>query len=114
MNTESKTMPFLDIRGLEFSYGEVKVLHGLNIEIQERSITCVMGRNGVGKTTPYEKSCRFGKTICRHHSLSGRHHSDRRIFRTGIIPFRICASGQTDFSPVNCGGKFIGGTLCIV
>ena len=51
MNTESKTMPFLDIRGLEFSYGEVKVLHGLNIEIQERSITCVMGRNGVGKTT---------------------------------------------------------------
>ena len=51
MNTESKTMPFLDIRSLEFSYGEVKVLHGLNIEIQERSITCVMGRNGVGKTT---------------------------------------------------------------
>ena len=51
MNTESKTMPFLDIRGLEFSYDEVKVLHGLNIEIQERSITCVMGRNGVGKTT---------------------------------------------------------------
>ena len=51
MNTEPKAVPFLDIRGLEFSYGEVKVLHGLNIEIQERSITCVMGRNGVGKTT---------------------------------------------------------------
>ena len=51
MNSEQKDFPFLDISCLEFSYGEVKVLHGLNIEIQERSITCVMGRNGVGKTT---------------------------------------------------------------
>ena len=51
MNSEHKDFPFLDISGLEFSYGEVKVLHGLNIQIQEKSITCVMGRNGVGKTT---------------------------------------------------------------
>ena len=51
MNSEPKDFPFLDISNLEFSYGEVKVLHGLNIQIQEKSITCVMGRNGVGKTT---------------------------------------------------------------
>ena len=51
MNSEQKDFPFLDISSLEFSYGEVKVLHGLNIQIQEKSITCVMGRNGVGKTT---------------------------------------------------------------
>ena len=51
MNSEQKDFPFLDISGLEFSYGEVKVLHGLKIQIQEKSITCVMGRNGVGKTT---------------------------------------------------------------
>jgi urea transport system ATP-binding protein len=51
MNSEQKDFPFLDISGLEFSYGEVKVLHSLNIQIQEKSITCVMGRNGVGKTT---------------------------------------------------------------
>jgi len=51
MNSEQKDFPFLDISDLEFSYGEVKVLHGLNIQIQEKSITCVMGRNGVGKTT---------------------------------------------------------------
>jgi urea transport system ATP-binding protein len=51
MNSEQKDFPFLDISGLEFSYGEVKVLHRLNIQIQEKSITCVMGRNGVGKTT---------------------------------------------------------------
>ena len=42
---------FLKLQGLEFAYGEVKVLHGLDLEISEQSIACIMGRNGVGKTT---------------------------------------------------------------
>ena len=42
---------FLKVKDLEFAYGEVKVLHGLDLKISEKSITCVMGRNGVGKTT---------------------------------------------------------------
>ena len=42
---------FLKVTGLEFSYGEVKVLHGLDLEVPAQSISCVMGRNGVGKTT---------------------------------------------------------------
>jgi urea transport system ATP-binding protein len=42
---------FLKISGLEFSYGEVKVLYGLDLEVSANSISCVMGRNGVGKTT---------------------------------------------------------------
>ena len=42
---------FLKVRDLEFAYGEVKVLHGLDLKIKEKSIACVMGRNGVGKTT---------------------------------------------------------------
>ena len=43
--------PYLEITGLEFSYGEVKVLHGLEFKLVAESIGCVMGRNGVGKTT---------------------------------------------------------------
>ena len=42
---------YLEISKLEFSYGEVKVLHGLEFELPAKSIGCVMGRNGVGKTT---------------------------------------------------------------
>ena len=42
---------YLQVSGLEFSYGEVKVLHGLDLKIESESISCVMGRNGVGKTT---------------------------------------------------------------
>ena len=51
MNKDSTDNPFLDVKELEFSYGEVKVLHGLDFQIKEKTIACVMGRNGVGKTT---------------------------------------------------------------
>ncbi|HET9868955.1 MAG TPA: urea ABC transporter ATP-binding subunit UrtE [bacterium] len=36
---------------LDFAYGEAKVLHGIDLSVEARKITCVIGRNGVGKTT---------------------------------------------------------------
>lgn len=36
---------------MEFAYGEVTVLRGLDLEVEAATISCVMGRNGVGKTT---------------------------------------------------------------
>ena len=42
---------YVCVSGLEFSYGEVQVLHGLEFDLPAQSICCVMGRNGVGKTT---------------------------------------------------------------
>ena len=42
---------FLKVSDMEFAYGEVTVLRGLGLEVEEGTISCVMGRNGVGKTT---------------------------------------------------------------
>ena len=41
----------LKISGLNFAYGEVKTLHNINMEMMPGAITCITGRNGVGKTT---------------------------------------------------------------
>ncbi|MFP6855454.1 MAG: urea ABC transporter ATP-binding subunit UrtE [Opitutales bacterium] len=41
----------LVVEDLRFSYGEVQVLHGLDLTVETGKISCVMGRNGVGKTT---------------------------------------------------------------
>ncbi len=41
----------LQVKKLSFSYGEVRVLHGIDMDVPEERIVCVMGRNGVGKTT---------------------------------------------------------------
>jgi urea transport system ATP-binding protein len=41
----------LSVDNLHFSYGSVKALNGVSLTAQPGRITCVMGRNGVGKTT---------------------------------------------------------------
>lgn len=41
----------LEVRGLTAGYGPVTVLHGVDFRTEPGQITCVMGRNGVGKST---------------------------------------------------------------
>lgn len=41
----------LRLEGVSAGYGSVTVLHGLSFQARAGEVTCVMGRNGVGKTT---------------------------------------------------------------
>jgi urea transport system ATP-binding protein len=41
----------LRVKGLDINYGESQVLRDVNLELQPGTITALMGRNGVGKTT---------------------------------------------------------------
>jgi urea transport system ATP-binding protein len=41
----------LSIRNLAFAYGSVPILRGVSMTMAASRVTCVMGRNGVGKTT---------------------------------------------------------------
>ena len=50
-NVPGRSAPYLQVEGLSFSYGEVKVLYDLNFNLPAQTVSCVMGRNGVGKTT---------------------------------------------------------------
>ena len=41
----------LEIRDLEVAYGRTQVLFGVSMDVPDGSLTCLMGRNGVGKST---------------------------------------------------------------
>lgn len=41
----------LEVTGLEVGYGRTRVLFGVDLTVAAGSLVCVMGRNGVGKTT---------------------------------------------------------------
>jgi branched-chain amino acid transport system ATP-binding protein len=41
----------LSVENLAVSYGEIKALHGINFEINEGEIVCIIGANGAGKST---------------------------------------------------------------
>ena len=41
----------LSLSDLSFSYGTIQTLHGVSAQMLPGRVTCVIGRNGVGKTT---------------------------------------------------------------
>jgi branched-chain amino acid transport system ATP-binding protein len=41
----------LELRNVETSYGRSQVLFGVDLEIREREVVSLLGRNGMGKTT---------------------------------------------------------------
>jgi len=41
----------LEVRGLQASYGETRVLYDVSFEVKEGEIVCLLGSNGAGKTT---------------------------------------------------------------
>lgn len=41
----------LNVRNLQAWYGESHVLHGVNLHVDEGETICIVGRNGMGKTT---------------------------------------------------------------
>ena len=45
------TEPLLKIENLTSGYGDVQVLWGIDLEVREGEIACIVGSNGAGKTT---------------------------------------------------------------
>ena len=57
----SARTPMLSVEKLDVAYGGSQVLWGVDLEVPDGQVVCLMGRNGVGKTTllaPSWASCR--------------------------------------------------------
>lgn len=44
-------MAFLEVKDLCVNYGEASILYHINMHVEEGEVVCILGRNGVGKTT---------------------------------------------------------------
>lgn len=51
MISHSSSIPSLEISDLRVSIGGSAILRGVNLSIRPKSVFCLMGRNGVGKST---------------------------------------------------------------
>ena len=77
----------LKVDNLYVSYGPVKALSGVSLEIEEGSIVSLLGPNGAGKTTTLKTICGFlkpdkGKVIFSDRDITG--HAPEDIVRLGI------------------------------
>jgi branched-chain amino acid transport system ATP-binding protein len=56
-------LALLEARQLHASYGQTRVLHGMDFAIEKGSITALLGANGAGKTTTLRSLCAMVRTL---------------------------------------------------
>ena len=81
----------LSVEGLNQAYGESQILWDMKLDVPEGSSTCLMGRNGVGKTTLLRvvmgtQKMRSGKVNFAGEELAGRPAELRARRGIGFVP----------------------------
>lgn len=73
----------LKVNDIHTFYGESHVLHGVDLEVLEGEVVCLLGRNGAGKTTTLRSI--MGLTPARHGSilLSGTDITQKKPYKIG-------------------------------
>ena len=81
----------LEIRDLNVAYGESQVLWDVSLDVPAGSVVCLMGRNGVGKTTLLRSvmgllPLRSGRIAFDGTDLVGRRPEERAVVGIGYVP----------------------------
>lgn len=81
----------LKIEGMDSYYGESRVIEGLDLHVEKGKITCLIGRNGVGKSTTLKSIMGIVRTPTGSISLDGQEMIkmktyDRAKLGIGYVP----------------------------
>ena len=81
----------LEIQGLNVFYGESQVLWDVSLSVADGAVLCLMGRNGVGKTTLLKTvmgllPARSGRIVFDGADLTGRRPEERAACGIGYVP----------------------------
>lgn len=91
MSAVATEAPTLTVRDVSVSIGGSRILRGVNLDIRPRTVFCLMGRNGVGKTTTLKAITGLIDTDTGHVNLLGteisRMSPERRALNgIGFVP----------------------------
>ncbi|HSA91344.1 MAG TPA: ABC transporter ATP-binding protein [Burkholderiales bacterium] len=62
----------LEVKGLEVHYGGIRAVKGIDLEVDEGELVCLIGANGAGKTTTLKAICRLVHSQARTLSYAGK------------------------------------------
>ncbi|BAT61324.1 high-affinity branched-chain amino acid transport ATP-binding protein LivF [Variibacter gotjawalensis] len=102
-----KTNPMLAVRDLQAWYGESHILHGVNFDVREGEVVCLLGRNGAGKTTTLKSIMgivgnRRGSVMFEGKELIGR--TSDKIARAGLA---FCPEERGIFSSLDVAENLV-------
>jgi branched-chain amino acid transport system ATP-binding protein len=78
----------LEVKGLEVHYGGIRAVKGIDLEVDEGELVCLIGANGAGKTTTLKAICRLVMSQARIVSYGGKdisHAAVHELPREGLV-----------------------------
>ena len=99
----------LDVKNIEFSYNEERVLEDVSFQAVENEVISIMGPNGVGKTTLLKCLCNFHRPQNGKITIDGKDVSSissRELAKhIGYVPQRANTTRSTVFDSVLIGRR---------
>ncbi len=101
----------LTLENVSFGYGPVTICHGLNLTIEPGEVVCLLGRNGMGKTTLLEglmgmNSHKEGRVLFKGQDIARLHTHSRVKTGIGLVP-----QGRRVFADISVRDNLRLGTL---
>jgi urea transport system ATP-binding protein len=110
----------LDVQNIDLFYGAAQALRGITLMVEPGKVTCVLGRNGVGKTsllraiTGHQPVAR-GDIVLNGQSINGLTPSHRARLGIGYVPqgreifplLTVAENLETGFAPLSRADRFI-------
>ncbi len=62
----------LEVKGLEVRYGGIRAVKGIDLEVGEGELVCLIGANGAGKSSTLKAICRLIDSVSSTMNYSGR------------------------------------------
>lgn len=81
----------LDVKEIHSYYGKSHILHGVSMQLQKGEVVCLLGRNGVGKTTTMKSIMglvqpKAGSILFNGQELVGKAPYEIARIGVGIVP----------------------------
>ncbi len=105
----------LEVRDLQVSYGKVRAVQGVSMEVEEGEIVALIGANGAGKSSTMHAVCGIERPAGGQIRFLGRHITrlpSHRIMRRGIVQVpegRLIFGGLTIAQNLRLGAYNVAG-----
>jgi len=89
--------PLLSVRGLEVRYGGIRAVKGIDLEVNEGELVCLIGANGAGKTTTLKAICGLLPAAAGSIAYDGKAATGQPVFRLARAGLAMVPEGRGIF-----------------